>query len=539
MAAASADAALLRAAKAGDADAVREALWAGARVACVDSYGATPLHWAVRAPEDTAAAKALIEAGASLEARTLEGKLTPLLWAAGNKRPAAVTLLLAAGSDSGTVCKDGFNALHCAAVYGGGHLGCAQAVLAGVGAGADVLRVGRSALGQLPLELVVGTSAEAEALRALLRSPAADAALLSALQQRSAEAVARALDQGASASLPLLEGEPPLQCAAFFDACECIELLVAWGAPLEERGAKTGGTALHTAAINGNLKAAKLLVRLGADTGALDARGLTPDQVAKTTGVSGDVGAALRTAADSASLTALLRSLGLEEYETKLRNFGAETLADAAKYLKDSDLVAFGVKPLQRRALLAALAAPTAPRAAAQQPASVAETISRPSSKAPADVMISYRVPESGLAGDSAVVELKKFLEMRGYTVFVGESSIEGGDEWASTIQAAVVGCKAFVVVCSRTYGDEMVSTWTWREFQLADKLKKLILPVWHSGPYPPEAVQIFLSGTQRVPNSNITVGYVAAGISQEAVAAELARTMALKGVLPSQAPQT
>lgn len=365
---------MLRAAKAGDAEAVREALRAGARVACVDSYGATPLHIVTRASKNTAAAKLLLAAGAPLEARTLKGKQTPLHWAAGNKNPAGVTLLLAAGADVGAVCTGGLTALHCAVKYEGGHLGCAQALLGGAGsAGADALRAARCAEGKTPLEWVTGDSANAEALRAVLRSSA-------------------------------------------------------------PRNPNTGVTAL-----------------------------------------------------------------------------------------------------------LAALATSPAPAAVAQQPPAtqqpgpVAETNLRASSKAAADIMISYYVRESGIPGDSAVVELKRLLEMRGYTVFVGELAIEAGDSWRPMIQAGVEGCKAFVVLCSPSYGD---SKWTAREIALADDLNKLIMPVWHSGPYPPKAARMVLGNTQRVPCGTMDAGYVAAGMSHEAVAAELADALASKGVLPSLSPQ-
>jgi hypothetical protein len=153
--------------------------------------------------------------------------------------------------------------------------------------------------------------------------------------------------------------------------------------------------------------------------------------------------------------------------------------------------------------------------------------------------MISYCVRETGIPGDSAVVELKRLLEMRGFSVFVGELAIEGGASWRSTIQAGVEGCTAFVVLCSPTYGD---TKWTKRELHLADDLDKLILPVWHSGPYPPKAARMVLGDTQRVPGGTMAAGYVAAGITHEAVAAELAEALASNGVLPSlpsQAPQT
>ncbi|PNH00706.1 hypothetical protein TSOC_013456 [Tetrabaena socialis] len=44
-------------------------------------------------------------------------------------------------------------------------------------------------------------------------------------------------------------------------------------------------------------------------------------------------------------------------------------------------------------------------------------------------------------------------------------------------------------------------STWTMREYLLADGAKKTILPLWHSGAYPPERVQIFMNELQRVPS--------------------------------------
>lgn len=40
-------------------------------------------------------------------------------------------------------------------------------------------------------------------------------------------------------------------------------------------------------------------------------------------------------------------------------------------------------------------------------------------------------------------------------------SALEAGDLWAATIQAAVQGCQAFVVVCSPEYG---ATPWTYRE---------------------------------------------------------------------------
>jgi hypothetical protein len=154
--------------------------------------------------------------------------------------------------------------------------------------------------------------------------------------------------------------------------------------------------------------------------------------------------------------------------------------------------------------------------------------------EAPYDLIISYRVPETGDGGDRSVFALKDALEARGYSVFVGEAAIEGGASWPATIQRGVSGCKAFVVLCSPTYGDAEVSPWTERELVLADNYKKPLFPVWHSGRYPPPAVAIYLAKLQRIPGGNLTAGYAAAGVPHERVAEELAAALRRAGVLPT-----
>ena len=134
-------------------------------------------------------------------------------------------------------------------------------------------------------------------------------------------------------------------------------------------------------------------------------------------------------------------------------------------------------------------------------------------------VFISYRVPESGSKGDNSVFALEAALRSRGYTVFVAESQIQGNADWSETIINGVKECHAFVVLCSSTYGD---LTWTRRELIMADNLRKPLLPVWHSGPYPPAGVELFLAGMQRIPAGDYHEGYVSAGISHERVAEEL-----------------
>ena len=80
-------------------------------------------------------------------------------------------------------------------------------------------------------------------------------------------------------------------------------------------------------------------------------------------------------------------------------------------------------------------------------------------------VMISYRVAETGEDGDGTVFRLQAALEARGYSVFVGEKAIVGAAKWPKTIQDGVLSCKAFVVLCSPTYG---ATEWTEAELSLA-----------------------------------------------------------------------
>ena len=143
-----------------------------------------------------------------------------------------------------------------------------------------------------------------------------------------------------------------------------------------------------------------------------------------------------------------------------------------------------------------------------------------------------FTVLEEALRGFA----LQKALESRGYSVFVGESAIRSGASWPTKIQKAVEDCSAFVVLCSTTYGDEAVSPRTARELDLADRLKKPLIPVWHSGPYPPKAVAIYLGGKQRIPTGILMEGYASAGISHERVADELAAALAHAGVRSADA---
>jgi hypothetical protein len=158
----------------------------------------------------------------------------------------------------------------------------------------------------------------------------------------------------------------------------------------------------------------------------------------------------------------------------------------------------------QAAAARAAQAVAAAAVAAVQPAPSAAAAPGDAADEQPAQVLLSYRVPESGAVangGDGWTFQLADALRARGFTVFVGETSMDAGTSWAQTIQRAVRDCAVFVPVCSATYGSPLKSRWTLRELELADARNKHIVPVWHSGAYPPEDVEIYLGGKQRVPS--------------------------------------
>src|SRR5450432_4331332 len=88
---------LHKAARAGDAAAVRMLLGRGVDVNHLDTLGGTPLHDAAWAGE-VEAAKVLLEFGANINAHHIEGGSTPLHYAVTTNRYAMVKLLLERGA---------------------------------------------------------------------------------------------------------------------------------------------------------------------------------------------------------------------------------------------------------------------------------------------------------------------------------------------------------------------------------------------------------------------------------------------------------
>ena len=90
---------LLNAAKAGDCEALKDALNAGADVNCAGSWdGNSPLHWAVEKGH-VECARVLCQRGAKVNARERWQSWTPLMVAASKNRVAEAALLLEHGAD--------------------------------------------------------------------------------------------------------------------------------------------------------------------------------------------------------------------------------------------------------------------------------------------------------------------------------------------------------------------------------------------------------------------------------------------------------
>ena len=216
---------------------------------------------------------------------------------------------------------------------------------------------------------------------------------------------------------------------------------------------------------------------------------------------------------------------------------GIRTMTDLRR-LTEADLQRYMPQMLvaHRRQLLAAVAPAGMPRTVAAAPVPAAPAAARGHRGQPCDVFLSYRVHETGdgPGGDSSVFALADGLRAHGFSVFVAETALQVGDVWPLELQAGVRNCKAFVVLCSPTYGGG--SGWTMDEIAMARNLDKPILPVWHSGAYPPELVHIYLGSRQRLPtelppHSN---GYVTAGIHHDSVVARLVEALARERVVPS-----
>ncbi|MDE2794040.1 MAG: ankyrin repeat domain-containing protein [Gemmatimonadota bacterium] len=268
--------ALHRAAENGTAEVVRTLLAAGADpnewamgFAIDWGWGWTPLQLAARSNPDPDAVRALIEAGAALDARSgtryREGN-APLHFAGMNPNPVVMAVLLDAGADVNALSQTGRTPLHEAAAYASDP----AVIQLLVEAGADVNA--HDANGFTPLHSAAWFNPRPEITAALIAAGAD-------VNARDPEGYVPA-ERGVNYRTPLfmsvyrggwLIGAQPMPARG---QVSVVEVLVRAGADLELTD-ESGLTALHAAA-RWSPFAFPLLLRLGADPTVRDAEGKTP-----------------------------------------------------------------------------------------------------------------------------------------------------------------------------------------------------------------------------------------------------------------------
>ncbi|KAG2487689.1 hypothetical protein HYH03_013689 [Edaphochlamys debaryana] len=145
--------------------------------------------------------------------------------------------------------------------------------------------------------------------------------------------------------------------------------------------------------------------------------------------------------------------------------------------------------------------------------------------------------------GDGAAGRVRDWLSSRGYVVVMGEqdtdatggekkAGVQAGPEvpWIDRMQSGVERCQAFVALVSEHYGQGSEAK---RELHAADSAScTLLLPLWHSGPWPPEdpATAPLLGHLQRVPRG----GRPLCRTILEGVMGELVDALQQAGVMPA-----
>ena len=217
--------------------------------------------------------------------------------------------------------------------------------------------------------------------------------------------------------------------------------------------------------------------------------------------------------------------------------------------------------PSVKNALLGELSTFLIPAAGNAGPSSLAASSSSASASAPPspslhavpssvfrdkpwDLVLSYVIRESGAEYDDFVSLLKAGLEAKGYTVFLCETEIRGGDNFLCLIGEAIRRCRCFIAVLSPSYGVEARSPWTLQEAAMAgkrfvEKKEPRIQLVRHSGTFElPPALELLWAANNHVPKGrNICAADLLACNNVQLVIDELHYSLNDDGVLPSNVP--
>ena len=278
------------AAKARDAVAVKALLKTGADVNAAQGDGMTALHWAA-ANGDAAMVQMLLSAGANIRATTRLGAITPLHMASQGGHSQVVAALIAAGADSNVATSTGATALMYAA-----RSGSSDTVTKLIETGADI-NAKEKGFGQTALMVAAGLD-RGDVVKLLLQRGAdwkiaSSIADLKALTMIGDDGTGRPQQQGPTQQrgpdvpgvtrgwrynelIGTQGGLTALHFAARQGAMMAARALVEGGANLNILSPGDQASPLLTAVINGHFDLAAYLIEHGADPNLTSDAGVSP-----------------------------------------------------------------------------------------------------------------------------------------------------------------------------------------------------------------------------------------------------------------------
>lgn len=280
----------------GRADIVRDLMWNGAAVDDVDRDGWTALAFAARFGHADIV-QFLLQRGAQPNAPSASKRQTPLMHAALGGHLTIVQMLLACGVDAACTDVNGDSTV-LMALRG-------DALLLDEGARLEMVRwlVDRGASpttanndGETPLGVAEEEGMTRIAAFLKLFQPL-DSSNQQSMDNEAASDKERFFEAVTNGELNVVlelvdqflharddHGRTPLLLSAMSDRFDVLKVCLSRGANVSPRDDATASSALHFAAGNGNLRAVKLLLSEGADSGMKDMNGFSPIDVAASKG---------------------------------------------------------------------------------------------------------------------------------------------------------------------------------------------------------------------------------------------------------------